>query len=81
MGFEAAKSITCDDFEVEQHRMAHHLLSFLFKTNLFVLVNDHGGNVPPWEEDNGFYGILVRLLFAAVFLGLTVAKQFDTAFS
>jgi len=22
-------------------------------------VNDHGGQVAPWEEDNGFFGIMV----------------------
>ena len=24
-----------------------------------ISANDHGGKIPPWEEDNGIYGIMV----------------------
>jgi hypothetical protein len=29
-------------------------------------VNDHGGRVAPWEEENGFYGVLVSCKFLMI---------------
>ena len=31
----------------------------------YILADDHGQNVPPWEEENGFYGIMVSYLMKA----------------
>jgi len=30
-------------------------------------VNDHGGQVAPWEEDSGFYGIMVGAGYIVIF--------------
>jgi len=38
-------------------------------------VNDHGGQVAPWEEENGFFGIMVGVGYA-VFLLFTYRQSF-----
>jgi len=35
---------------------------------LNVLVNDFGGKVPPWEEENGFYAMTVRVLILIIII-------------
>jgi len=39
-------------------------------------VNDHGGQVAPWEEENGFFGIMVGVGYA-VFLLFTYSQSFN----
>jgi len=39
-------------------------------------VNDHGGQVAPWEEENGFYGIMVRTGCSPSFLSFIYCNVF-----
>lgn len=55
----------------------HQILSYAFgflivavvlnEAGYFLsVVNDHGGQVAPWEEENGFYGIMVGYGYTVV---------------
>ena len=43
-------------------------------------VNDHGGQVAPWEEENGFFGIMVGVGYAVLYFSHTVSHSIKKEF-